>query len=167
MFNSVYRDTTTNVRYTKALFFEVAVGEKENVLYTLKDQDHRGYKSLYRLYMDLSDPLEINFANTYLDGWEHWQMICEAPWFKPYIKRWRHELNLKLRAEALLRIREIAKDETHKGSLAANKILLDGAWETKEESKKVGRKSKEEIRADADRLFQLEKEAISDLERIN
>lgn len=166
-FSSPFRDPVQNVRYTKALFFEVAVDDKSNVMYTLKDKDHKGYPSLYRLYMDMADPLEINFAEAYLDGWEHWQMICDTVWFKPYIKRWRHELQLKLRAEALLRIRDIAKDETHRGSLAANKILLDGGWQTKEDTKKVGRKSKDEIKAEAERLFVSEKDALADLERIN
>lgn len=161
-----FRDPRSNQRYTKSLFLEESYLDKSNVLYTLKDEDHLGYISLYKRYMEMADPYEIHFAEAYFDGWEHWQMVCSAAWFKPYITRWRKELNLKLRAEALAVIKEVANDPKHRGRLAAAKILLDGGWQDKEDTKAVGRPSKESIRKEADNLFNIEKEHKLDLQRI-
>lgn len=162
----IFREPSTNVRLTKSLFLEESYKDKTYVIYTLKDTDHNGYISLYRRYMDMADPYEINFANQYFDGWEHWQMVANATWFKPYISRWRKELNLQMKAEALARIREIAKDEGNKAAFAANKMLLEGAWESKEDKKTVGRPSKEAIREAANELFSAEQSYKEDLERL-
>ena len=163
---SIFREPVTNVRLTKSLFLEESYKDKSYVIYTLKDTDHNGYVSLYLRYMAMSDPYEINFANAYFDGWEHWQMVSNASWFKPYISRWRKELNLKLKAEALARIREIAKDETNKASFTANKLLLEGGWESKEEKKGAGRPSKEAIREQAEQMFSESEQVKKDYERL-
>ena len=166
MTNSRFRDPRTNQRYTKSLFLEESYLDKSNVLYTLKDEDHLGYISLYKRYMEMADPYEIHFAEAYFDGWEHWQMVCNTLWMKPYIERWRLELGLKMKARALATIREIAQTETHKGRLAAAKILLEGGWEGTKPKNSVGRPTKEAIRKEADNLFNIEKEHKQDLERI-
>lgn len=161
----MFRDPVSNVRYTKSLFYEQN-HDPVVAIYTLKDKDHKSYISLYRRYMDMRDPLEINFANTYFDGWEHWEMVCNTTWFKPYIERWRKELSLLMRAEALGRVQAIARDESHRGSFAANKLLLEGGWMDKDEKKVVGRPSKEAIREAADALFSNEKSMKDDLARL-
>lgn len=163
---SSFRDPQSNARYTKSLFLEESYSDKSKVLYTLKDEDHLGYVSLYKRYMEMADPYEIHFAEAYFEGWEHWQMVCSSSWFKPYITRWRKELNLKLRAAALNVIKEISEDKTNRGRLAAAKILLDGGWQDKEEGKGAGRPSKESIRKEADNLFNIEREHKLDLQRI-
>lgn len=163
---SIFRDPSTNVRYTRGLFYEMSYEDPSTAIYTLKDKDYKSYISLYSRYLNLEDPYEVTFANTYFEGWEHWQMVANTAWFKPIIERWRKELALRIRAKALNQIREIAKDETSRSSFAANKLLLEGGWMDKEEKAKVGRPSKDEIRKQADNLFELEKEAASDLERI-
>ncbi len=162
----MFRDPTTNVRYLKALFLEESYNDRSAVLYTLKNRDHDGYRSLYRAYMDMADPLERDFANAYFEDYDHWMMVCNCKWFQPYIEKWRKELNLKIRAEALLRIREIAKDESNKASFAANRLLLAGEYLTKEEKSKVGRPSKEAIREAANELFSTEKSMEDDLKRL-
>lgn len=156
---------------TKGLFFETTGEDKDGVLYTLKDKDHtfRGvtYKSLYRLYMECSDPTEYEFANTYLDGWSHWQMIATSSWFKEFVDRWRWELELKLKAAALRRITEEAQSES-KSRFSANRFLVDGGWIEKKDSKSpVGRPTQERIRQEAERLNQVEREILEDHERLN
>lgn len=145
-----YRNKT-NTRYLKALFFEKTLEDKSTVLYTLKDTDHNGYSSLYRLYMEMDDLTEYEFANTYLDGWEHWQMLCNCDWFKPFIARWREELELRTKAKALKAIKEEA-DAGTKNSYSANKVLLEGGWKKDAEKKATpgrGRPSKDEINKQA------------------
>lgn len=165
--NSKFRSTITNSRYTKALFLEESYEDRSNVLYTLKDFDHDGYPSLYRKYLLLGDLTEIEFARTYFESWEHWLMVCECSWFKPYIARWREEVSLIEQAEALKAIKVIAKDKTSKDHFAANKIILAYGKPKGSPSKAhVGRPSKEEITKQAQALFREEKETAEELLRI-
>lgn len=147
---------------TKSLFLETSYEDRSSVQFTLKDQDHDGYRSLYRLYMESDDPTEILFAEEHLGGWAHWEGIKDASWFKPYITRWRYELELRLRAKALRAIRQVANDTYHKQVLEANKFLLTGNWKG-EAPRGKGRPSKEQIKEEANAYFQ---ETQDDLNRI-
>lgn len=158
--------SSTNQRLTKSLFLEESYMDQSSVLYTLKDQDHNGFPSLYRLYMEMSDPTELEFARAYFDGWEHWLMIANASWFKPYIAKWREELDVQIRANALKSIRNVASDGFHKQSYEANKFLLLGGWKPQQGKDKVGRPSKEAIKSEAERLFENEKSINEDYKRI-
>lgn len=159
-----YRNPINNSRYTKSLFLEESYDDRSTVLYTLKDVDHDGYPSLYRKYLEMGDLTEITFARTYFDGWEHWQMICDSSWFKPFIARWRKELELSVRAQALLEVQAVARTPEHKSSYEANKYLLSGAW--KQDKGKQGRPSKEEIKRQANELFLSKNDTNADLQRI-
>lgn len=137
--------------YTKALFFEEAIdSERAAVLYTLKDYDHQGFRSLYRLYMETADLTEYKFALAYLDGWEHWQQLCACSWFKPFVTRWRQELEIKYRSEALANIIEVARTPKHASSFQANRFLLDSGWKPPEKNKR-GRPSDDDIKAEVRR----------------
>jgi len=133
---------SNGVRYTKGLFFETSI-DNYSAVYTLKNEDHLHYLSLYKLYMAAEDPTEYLFAMEYLDGWEHWQAISRTNWFRPYVTRWRQELDLKLRAEALQRIKAESKSSS-KNALAASRFLLEKGWNT--EGSPRGRPSKEDIK---------------------
>ena len=153
--------TEGGIRYLKGLFFETS-RDKDTIVYTLKDQDHEGYPSLYRLFLEMEDPTEWRFSQEYLDGWSHWIQLQECNWFKPYVERWRTELELKLKGRALLEIQTTASNEDSKNHYNANKFLLEGGWKDKPESRGRGRpkkEAKEEVKATASRLKQ-------DLERI-
>ena len=132
---------TNGARYLKGLFFETTNSDKSTVVYTLKDEDHEGFPSLYRLYMEMEDPYEARFARTHLDGWEHWKMLCECTWFQPVVARWREELELMIRGRALVNVQTIAESES-KSALAANKILLEGGWKDKAATNGRGRPKK-------------------------
>jgi hypothetical protein len=156
---------TMGTRYLKGLFYETTLQDKSSVVYTLKDQDHLGYVSLYRLYTEADDPTEYKFATQHLDGWEHWEALCQCSWFKPYLDRWRRELETRLRARALLEIRAVANDPDHPSSYHANKYLLDGSWKPTGESKR-GRPTKEAIKKEAALQASNEQQITSDFERI-
>lgn len=117
--------------------------------------------------MEMGDATEYNFANKYVDGWAHWEILCNCSWFKPYITRWRRELELKIRSSALLQIEQISKDPSHKASFSANRFLLSGEWKDSPSRKGAGRPSKEEIRGYARTLAEEEKSLLEDYERIN
>lgn len=131
--------------FTKQLFYETTMADKSNVVYTLKLVDHMGYPSLYRLYMDISDPTEYVFATTHLGGWAHWEELTENNWFKPHIAGWRRELEVKLKSMALAHLIVQSASSDPKTSVPVNRYLLDKDW-TPEAKTKRGRPTKEAIR---------------------
>lgn len=160
----------SGTRLYKAIFHEMVFGDKPYAQYTLKDYDHEyngnKYLSLYKLYMDMEDLTEYEFANTYLDGWEHWENLCECDWFKPYAARWRKELDLKIKARALKSIKVKALEDGRDG-IDAMKYLLERKWEPKPVGKSgAGRPSKDEIKAKAQDLFDNELEILADRKRL-
>lgn len=157
-----------NHRYTKGLFFELTLPEtRSSAIYTLKDWDHEYdgvlYKSLYRLYMEVNDPTEWKFAMAHLDGWEHWEILCNSTWFKPYVARWRRELELRLKSEALARIMRESKTGS-KESFQASKYLLEKGWEPKDT--KRGRPSKDDIAREARSVVEERERLEADFERL-
>jgi hypothetical protein len=158
-----FRNSKGN-RLTKSLFFEMVNADKSSVLYTLKDQEHEGFPSLYQAYMECGDLTEFQFANAYLDGWNHWEMLCDCSWFKPYVERWRKELHLKVSAKALANIKRIADDREATGSMQANKYLLEKGWVDKKSA--VGRPSKDAIKRKADEMVADMSEVAEDYRRM-
>ena len=153
-----------NRRLTKSLFVEY---DKEFGMYTLKDQDlvlgDQVYPSLKKLYLDLSDPTEYLFANTFFESLEHWNMVVDSYFFKDYIQKWRTELELKLKAEAFQAILKEAKT----GKYDAHKFLATKGWIDKtQDPKRRGRPSKQEIDQNASELAYLSTDIDEDLKRI-
>lgn len=147
--------------YTRGLFLEEVRDDPSSVVYTLKDTDHKGFPSLYRLYMETADPTEYKFAVSYLEGWDHWQELSSADWFQPYVTRWRQELSVKIRSELISNILSVARDKAHNSSFQANRYLLEAS-----ETSKRGRPSKDEVRAEVKRQALLDKDFKDDAARI-
>jgi hypothetical protein len=155
----------TGQRLLRGLFYETTLADKTGVVYTLKDRDHMGYPSLYRLYMETDDPTEYLFATTHLESWDHWERLCKCSWFKPYLNRWRRELELRTRAKALLKIKTVSETDG-KDSFQAHKFLVNGGWKPPEGSKR-GRPSKDEIAQEANRIVSDKLSLDEDLARIS
>ncbi len=124
---------------TQSLFLEVGY-ECDKAVYTLKDEDYeyKGvvYPSLKRLYLEYEDPVEYDFANEYLLGWNHWQRLKNNKTLQPHFTEWEYELELKLRSQG---IRDIL-DMSANGSFQASKFIADRGWE----KRGAGRPSKED-----------------------
>jgi len=155
----------TGQRKLRGLFFETTLADKTGVVYTLKDRDHEGYPSLYCLYMEADDPTEYSFAIANLDGWDHWEVLCECQWFKPYIARWRRELEIRFKARSLKALQAIAADPTHKEYHQTNKFLVTGGWKEKTRSG-AGRPSKDEISKAARQIAEDSRDLDADLQRV-
>lgn len=155
-----YRNSN-NVLKLRSLFLETGGGE--NAVYSLKDQDQGEYRSLKRLYLETDDPTEYRFYTVYLDGLKHWEALCAAKWFKPYVAQWRKELLVRLQSQALVAIRQEAANEG-KNSFAANKYLLEKGWEASPNPR--GRPTKQEISDAAQTLALDEKRIAEDYERL-
>ena len=154
---------------SRALFVEMhkqAGTDPALVLYTLKDHEHEGKPSLRALYLETADPTEYEFANKYLGGWDHWVDLQGCEWFKPHVLRWRTELELKLKSEALKRIRDEAEADGRNG-FAANKFLLQNGWIDKAaEPSRRGRPTKAEVKQEAVRIASDSERITEDFERL-
>lgn len=160
--NSKFKNGS-GVLMTRGLFLETAAS-KDYILYTLRDDESRGYPSIRRLYLETSDPTEYQFANRYFENWEHWEALCSTDWFQPYLASFRKELSVKLRAEALNSIRETARSSGRE-AFQANKYLLDGSWDGTNKNSK-GRPSKAEISKAAHTIASDRARIEDDFERI-
>tara|TARA_R100001086_G_scaffold250107_1_gene193953 strand:+ start:27882 stop:28397 length:516 start_codon:yes stop_codon:yes gene_type:complete len=147
-------------RKTAALFLENNYHRESEdpAPFTLKDRDHRGKISLKRIYMECEDPTEYMFSQAAFGSWEHWEVLKNSTFFKPYAEAWKKELETKIRAEAILTIRQ---DALHNPTSA--KWLAEKGWEPKATK---GRPSKAEVDRERKRLAEQADTLESDAGRI-
>jgi hypothetical protein len=128
---------------TQSLFIEHK-NDKYAAPFTLKDRAHRGRVSMYEKYMEIGDPTEYTQAIAMLGSWRHWQLLVNADWFKPYVERWRSELQVKMESDRFREMDKVAEtlSGTSKG-IAATKWLAD-RYGSKPKPKR-GRPTKDEI----------------------
>ena len=123
---------------TQSLFLEFGYNT-DYALFTLNDEDKvyqdKTYYSLKRLYLEIGDPTEYEFAKSCLLGWRHWKRICENKLFKPYLEEWREELEIMIRSEGVLAVMDQAEN-----NFQAAKWIADRGWD----KKGAGRPSKVE-----------------------
>lgn len=134
---------------------------EDYTLYTIRDHDHKGYPSIVRLYLEMEDLTEWEFANTYFGGWEHWQRLCDG-FLRDHVIRWRNELELKVQAKALKQV-QIEAESGGKNALQANKYLLAKGWVRD----RRGRPSKAEIQASAKTIAASDTRVTEDLKRLD
>ena len=137
---------------TKGLFYETTLPDERPIFgtsWTLKEDDHRAdgtiYKSMKKVYIQMEDVTEYDFAMATLGSFKHWERVLESPIIRKHIDQWRKELNLKLKARAMRSIIKAATED-EKLSFQAMKYLADNEYLDK--SGKRGRPSKEEINAE-------------------
>src|SRR5215217_6132830 len=104
----------------KPLFYEQIKEGADSYLslYTMKDYDHTilvdgvevTLPSIKRLFVEMEDITEYHFANEYFDNYQHWKKIKATTWFAPYYLEMKEELELKLRAKHLNKIRALEDD---------------------------------------------------------
>lgn len=148
------------------LFYEMVNADKSSVVYTLKNEDHMGFPSLYRLYMEANDPTEYDFAVTNLGGWDHWERLSKCTWFRPYITAWRRELEVRFRAQALRNLRTLSEKADGKDYFQVNKFLVGQGWKESGPKRRAGQPSKDEIKAEAHRIATIANNIDEDYQRI-
>lgn len=157
--NTKFKDESGRY-FTQSLFIEYAA-KPEYAVYTLKEKDYEKdgitYPSLKRLYLEMEDIGEYEFATKYLYNWEQWERLQETNVILPHIKRWREELVLKLRSKGIKGIIQSSAD-----SFQAQKWLADKGWVDKE----MGRPSAKRKRKEKEELDNVRKSVVTDLERI-
>lgn len=145
---------------TLGLFLEVAYAD--SALYTLKEVDYtyegRFLPSLKRLYLEMEDPTEYDFATKYLCGWRHWQRIVENKVLRIHVDEWRDELEYRLRSKAVKHMLASAQE----GNFQAAKWFADRGWS----SRAAGRPSKAEIESEKQVQVKLGEEFGADVRRL-
>lgn len=151
---------TSGKPLTQGLFLEI--GYTESSIYTLKDNDHeyngKLLPSIKRLYLEMEDVTEYEFANQYFLGWGHWQRICNNKVIRKHVDEWRVELELKLRARAA----KLMVQQAEGGSYQAVKWLADRGWDVK----KAGRPTKEDVESEKKAMAKAESEYGADIVRL-
>lgn len=146
---------------TQSLFLEI--GYSKSAAYTLKEVDHeyegRTYPSIKRLYLEMEDPTEYEFATTYFLGWKHWERICANVAIFQHVREWREELEHKMKSSATKKMIQLAQADNYQ----AVKWLADRGWAIKgagrpskavlEQEKKIREDIADEYKEDVVRLY--------------
>ena len=155
---------------TKGLYYELTLPEDRKEMgtsWTLKEHDLQAdgktYKSMKKLYIEMEDVTEYDFAMVALGSFKHWERVTESPIIRPHINQWRKELNLKLKARAMRSIIKAATED-EKLSFQAMKYLADNEYLDK--AGKRGRPSKEDVKAELRKEVEDSKTFRDDAERI-
>ena len=133
------RDTQNKI-LTQSLFLETNQNTTYLPIFTLKEydweRDGKFYPSLKKIYLQIAEPTEYEFAMSIFGSWRIWQRICNNGQVKKEVELWREELELKILSANLKGMAEVAKHEGSKG-VTAMRYLAEGAWK-----KKAGRPKK-------------------------
>ena len=144
---------------TQSLFLEVGY-DTRYAIFTMGESDHeykgKTYLSLKRLYLEMEDVAEYEFATTYFLSWSHWQRITKNKSLVNLVEDMREELELKLRARA---IKEIISNDN---SFQATKWIADKGWG----KRATGRPKKAETEREANMISRLKTEFEDDIERM-
>jgi len=133
---------------SKTWFYETTLPDTRNnlTLYSLKKRDHTvagtTYKSLHKIYIEMEDPTEYEFAMSVFGDYSVWENLCSLSWFKRHHIQMQKELVLKLKART---VRNMINDlNDGKASYNAQKYLADAGY-LEGNDKKRGRPSKDEL----------------------
>lgn len=155
---------------TKGLFYETTLPDERpyfGTKWTLKEKDlvigDKTYTSMKRIYLEMEDVTEYDFAIATLGSYKHWERLVESPIIRKHIDQWRKELNLKLKARAMKSIIKSATED-EKLSFQAMKYLADNEY--LDRKSKRGRPSKEEVSAELRKEVEISKTFRDDAERI-
>ena len=151
---------------TNSLFIETIDDHiKYEPLFNLSQEDDvekngKVYPSLKKIYLDIGDPTEYEFAVHVFGEWKIWKRVSANKDIKRYVDDWREELEVKIRSDAIRSLRDAAQTEGTRG-IAAAKYVAERGWEkvrgsrTKEASEqrtKIEKRISSVIDEDAERL---------------
>ncbi len=157
---SEFKDAMNRYK-TQSLFREFYIADIEPV-YCLSEEDPKGkLPSLKKLYMEIADPTEYEFAMQAFGSWKHWLKIKSAKVIQPWIEDWPMELEVKIRSEGIRKV--IQESSSGKSTFNAAKYLANGEWN---KASKRGRPSKEEIERERKIAAKLDAEFSEDAQRI-
>tara|TARA_R110002012_G_scaffold319825_1_gene541478 strand:+ start:5056 stop:5589 length:534 start_codon:yes stop_codon:yes gene_type:complete len=154
------------VQRKKSLFFEECYDDPKDCVFTLKEYDHEGYASLYKLFMKYTteDPSEYVFALAVFGSWSTWENLSSSPVLKKHLPRWRNEVQVRNRSLALIEVAKSAPSnfQAAKYLLEQEMLTEDGKNSYQELSKSKSLKGKKKT----DALAEASKAVDEDAARI-
>lgn len=147
---------STGYMLSQGLFLEIAPSD-EHVVFTMKDEDHKGYKSFPSLYREYckADPTEYNLAMEVFGSWEHWMVLQENSRIKAMVDKLREEVSVYIKMQAMRKLLEDATSESRSATSSA-KYLIEQPWVKKSDGRKKvvkeTNKAFSQVEADARRL---------------
>lgn len=157
---SKFRNDGNNRLHTQGLFLELGY-HLDTALYTLKEQDYeykgKLYPSAKLLYLNSMDPTEYEFAQLCFESWDHWTRIRNNKLITPYADRWKSELEVKIRSQA---VGQVIKHGAN-GDRVASTWVAKGSWSTS-----VGRPSNAKIAREVEFASQVNEEYGADIVRL-
>ncbi len=158
-----------NQRYTRQLFYEQwsqlpmenRVMEPAFTLYHNKE----GYKNLGREYVNDCDPTGYTTALRIFGEYSYWKYLLKASWFREAVRTWDEELEAKLYAQGLAKIRDLVNSDD-KGALTAAKFLANKEFKLDRKGSVRGRPSTEEVEGRLAQVAQDTSDLASDAARI-
>lgn len=137
-----------NQRYTKQLFWEewreLPVDERLIQPPFTLNMDKEGYVNFGREYVNDQDPSGYTTSTRLLGDFAHWKYLLKAKWFREAVETWNEELDAKLYASGMRKIRELANSDD-RGALVAAKFLVQEGYKDKDKVTTRGRPSKAEL----------------------
>lgn len=137
-----------NQRYSKQLFYE---------LWQTLPLDDRAIEPAFSLhikreglicfreeYVNDADMSGYTTSVRLLGDYGYWKHLMKASWFRDAVKEWDEEIEAKLYAEGMLKIRQLASSDD-KGALTAAKYLADKNFKLEKKGTVRGRPSNEEV----------------------
>lgn len=124
-------------------------------------KDRPGCINARKTFVELGDPTGYAWAQKYLGDYEHWQAITQRPWWEEVFAVWMHEMNMKIKSDAMAAIIEASKGGGPNG-LAAAKFLAQEGWN----QTKRGRPSAAELKGELKRAALALTVEDEDMERI-
>jgi hypothetical protein len=157
---SKMKDPSNGNLRTQSLFLEA--GYDRDAIFTLKDDDYvfegKTYLSLKKIYLEMEDVGEYEFATTIFVNWGQWERICANRIFTKIIDGWRRELEIKMRGKGIAKM--IKGADT---SITAAKWVADRKWA----DRGAGRPTKEDVDYRAELEASVRDEFKSDVVRIH
>lgn len=152
-----------NQRYTRQLFYEQwsqlptenRIVKPAFTLYHTKE----GMTNLGREYINDCDPTGYTTAIRIFGEYSYWKHLLKASWFREAVRVWDEELEAKLYAQGLAKIRDLANSDD-KGALTAAKYLANKEFKLDRKGPVRGRPSNDEVEG---KLAQAAQD-VSDLE---
>jgi hypothetical protein len=115
-------------------------------------EDRPGLINARKTFIELEDPTGYQWAIKYLGDWSHWLKLMKAPWFREAYETWLDELSIKLKSEAIQKIRAIAEKEGDKQALPAARYLADETWNKSPRGRPSKAQLQGELKKEVERL---------------
>lgn len=125
-------------------------------------QERSGYICGQQSFIDVGDPTGYLWALKYLGDYTHFLKLMGTSWFPEVFQKWQEALSTKLKAEAVLRIQNIASTPGPQ-ALAAAKFLAEEGWKPKATK---GRPSKSMMDQELKKMSKEALQQTEDAERI-